>query len=110
MRITIDIDGKNREWWAWSVYYMMRDSGEFTRVEIYRTRRGWHIIGYGSGMSEIEAEIVRRCMGDDSIRIMIDSVKHPLQPKQVLWTKKDGYEVELIDSSQEKLQDKSNQS
>lgn len=97
MRVTVDIDGHHREWWAWSVYYMMRDSGQFTKVEIYRTRKGFHVVGYGTGLSEIEAEILRRIYGDDTLRIEIDMVKNTGQPKQVLWTVKNGYEVELLE-------------
>jgi len=99
MRVTVDIDGKDRGWWAWSVYYMLRDyfKGVFSRVEIYKTRRGYHVVGYGSGLSVYEVMRMRRALGDDAVRIEIDGVKHPLQPRQVLWNRKDGYEVRLLD-------------
>ncbi|MEM4167691.1 MAG: hypothetical protein QXW98_04550 [Candidatus Caldarchaeum sp.] len=97
MRVTVDIDGLHREWWAWSVYYMMRDSGQFQRVEIYRTRKGYHIIGYGTGLSETEINHLRRMFGDDQLRLEIDILKNTGQPKQVLWTVKNGYEVKLLE-------------
>ena len=97
MRLTLDIDGRNRGWWAWGIYYMLRDSGEFTKVEIYRTKKGYHIIAYGSTLTESQVTRLRRTLGDDPVRVEIDEVKHPLQPRQVLWNVKDGYTVELME-------------
>ncbi|MDW8086237.1 MAG: hypothetical protein RMI45_08405 [Ignisphaera sp.] len=94
MRLTLDIDG--REWWAWAVYYHLRDSGEFDRVEIWRTRRGYHIIAYGGGFTEMEINVIRATLGDDKLRLIIDEAKIPLQPRQVLWSVKNGWEVEKI--------------
>jgi hypothetical protein len=96
MRLTLDIDGKDRGWYAWGLFYSLRDSGEFKRVELRRTRRGYHIVAWGSGMSEFEVMLLRMSLGDDALRVAIDSVKHPLQPKQVLWRKKNGFEVETL--------------
>jgi hypothetical protein len=98
MRLTLDIDGKNRGWWAWAVFYHLRDSGQFTRVEIYETRKGYHIIAYGGGLDMIEMEKLRRCLGDDAFRLEIDLVKHPNQPHNVLWNVKDGYKVKLLEA------------
>jgi hypothetical protein len=98
MRLTLDIDGREREWWAWAVYYQLRDSGQFTRVEIYRTRKGYHIIAYGGGLDLIEMEKLRRHYGDDNFRLEVDVVKHPKQPRNVLWDIKNGYEVKLLES------------
>jgi hypothetical protein len=96
MRLTLDIDGGCRGWYAWALFYSLRDSGEFTRVELRRTRRGYHVIGWGTGMSEMEVTLLRMTLGDDALRVAIDSVKHPLQPKQVLWRRKNGWEAETI--------------
>lgn len=99
MRVTVDIDGNDKAWWAWSVYYMMKNMDEFSRVEIWKTKNGFHIIGYGSGLSEIEANLLRASFGDDKIRLAIDSAKIYGQPKQVLWNKKNGYEVFMLECS-----------
>lgn len=97
MRLTLDIDGKNRGWWAWGIYYMLRDSGEFSRVELRRTRHGYHIVASGSGMSTYEIDTLRMSLGDDPLRVAIDMVKHPLQPRQVLWKVKNNRQVETLD-------------
>jgi len=97
LRVTVDIDGNNRGWYAWGIYYFLKDSGEFRKVEIRKTRRGYHVVAWGSGLSEYEALLFRMSLGDDALRVAIDSVKHPLQPKQVLWRKKNGYEVKVLD-------------
>lgn len=97
MRVTVDIDGSNKEWWAWSVFYMMKHSKLFTAVEIYRTRRGYHIIGYGSSLTESQVSTMRRIYGDDTARIEIDQAKNPNQPKQVLWTVKNGHTAKLLE-------------
>jgi hypothetical protein len=94
MRLTIDIDG--RGWWAWAAYYSLRDSGLFRRVELWRTRRGHHIVAYG-GLTWQEVDILRRIYGDDPVRTMIDGVKAGPQPRQVLWSRKMGYEKELVE-------------
>ncbi len=98
MRLTLDIDGRNRGWWAWGVYYMLRDSGEFRRVELWKTRRGYHVVAYGGVYAPWELQNLRRSLGDDPLRVEIDSVKHPLQPAQVLWTVKNGWTVTLLES------------
>ena len=100
MRLTLDIDGRDRGWYAWGVYYMLKYSGEFKSVEIRRTRRGYHVIARGSGLSEHEIMLLRMALGDDSLRVAIDSVKHPLQPRQVLWRRKNGYEVRVLEVSE----------
>jgi len=95
MRLTLDIDG--REWWAWAVFYSLRDSGEFTKVELYRTRKGYHIVAYGGGFNQYELDNLRRMYGDDVVRLDIDNTKYPGQPRNVLWNKKDGFEVKLVE-------------
>jgi hypothetical protein len=100
MRLTLDIDGRSRGWYAWGLYYMLKSSGEFSKVEIRRTRRGYHVIAWGSGLSEHEVTLLRMALGDDMLRVAIDSVKHPLQPKQVLWRKKNDWEVETLEISE----------
>ena len=95
MRLTLDID--EREWWAWAIYYHLCHSGKFKRVEIYQTRKGHHIIAYGGAFNENDILRLRRHYGDDVIRVELDSIKYPEQVRQVLWTKKDGYEVKLLE-------------
>jgi hypothetical protein len=101
MRLTLDIDGEKRAWWAWGIYYMLREMGRsknlFTKVEIRKTRKGYHVVAAGTGLTEMEILILRMTLGDDALRTAIDSIKHPLQPKQVLWIRKNGYEVEVLE-------------
>lgn len=94
MRLTLDID--ERDWWAWAVFYSLRDSGLFWRVEIWKTRKGHHIVAYG-GLDPITVDILRASLGDDQLRIAIDRVKPPRIPKQVLFNRKNGYEAELLE-------------
>jgi hypothetical protein len=96
VRLTLDIDGRGRGWYAWALFYSLRDSGEFTKVELRKTRRGYHVIGWGTGMSETEIALLRMALGDDALRVAIDNVKHPLQPRQVLWRRKNGWEAETL--------------
>lgn len=100
MRLTIDIDGKNMGWWAYGVYYSLRDSGIFYKVELRRTRKGYHIVAFGC-LSEYEVDILRRSYGDDKVRIYLDTIKDCYQPKNVLWCKKNGYEVKVLESWKE---------
>jgi len=99
VRITVDIDG--RPWWAWSVYYMLR--GVCRRTEIYKTRRGHHVVGYGAPVRNFEECIlVRRALGDDPKRIELDILLYKTgKPFQVLWSVKKGYEVKLLEVSEQ---------
>lgn len=97
MRLTLDIDGRSRGWWAYATYYSLRDSGLFHRVELRRTRKGYHVIAFGC-LNPFEVDVLRRIYGDDPVRLVLDTVKVEKQPKNVLWRRKNGYEVEVIES------------
>jgi hypothetical protein len=90
VRLTLDIDGKDRGWWAYAAFYSLRDSGLFWKVELWRTRKGYHVVAFG-------VDIWRRIYGDDPVRVWLDSIKHPSMPKNVLFNRKNGYEAELIE-------------
>lgn len=96
MRLTLDIDGRERGWWAYATFYSLRDSGLFWRVELWRTRKGYHVVAFG-GLDDFTVDIWRRIYGDDPIRVWLDNAKHPSMPRNVLFNRKNGYEVELIE-------------
>lgn len=100
MRLTLDIDGDDRGWYAWGIYHMLRCSGEFRRVEIWKTRKGYHVVAYGSDLTEHQINLLRAALGDDKLRLAIDMAKHPLQPKQVLWNVKNGSRAVLLEASE----------
>jgi hypothetical protein len=100
MRLTLDIDGRERDWWAYAAFYSLRDSGLFWKVELWRTRKGYHVVAFG-GLDDFTVDIWRRIYGDDPVRVWLDSVKHPSMPKNVLFNRKNGYEAELIEKWEE---------
>ncbi|MEM5867977.1 MAG: hypothetical protein QXG39_08690, partial [Candidatus Aenigmatarchaeota archaeon] len=71
MRITVDIDGPL--WKALSVYYQLKSVCR--KVELYKTKKGFHVIGYEAPVKTPKEVLeVRRALGDDPIRIEIDSI------------------------------------
>jgi hypothetical protein len=95
MRITVDIDGPL--WKALSVFYQLKSVCR--KVELYKTRKGFHVIGYGAPVkNEEEVLQVRRYFGDDNLRIEIDEINLKSgKPFQVLWNIKNGFENKLIE-------------
>ncbi|RLG89972.1 MAG: hypothetical protein DRO36_06865 [Candidatus Hecatellales archaeon] len=95
MRITLDIDGP--AWKAWAAFYTHVSLSN--KVEIYKTRTGFHVIGYGAPVETPEQVIrVRRWLGDDPVRIDLDeALVKAGKPFQILWTKKNDFQVKLLE-------------
>jgi hypothetical protein len=92
MRITLDYDQNNREGLI-KVYnavdVLERAFGE-DNVEIYQTRRGYHVIAHNTGLNFTQVLIMRALLGDDRNRIKLDKELHD-KPKQVLFSWKSGF-------------------
>jgi len=86
MRVTVDIDSK---WWndLFRVLEKGFELGLGMPNEIRKTRRGYHIIWRGLSITKEECLELRKKLGDDEKRIMLDQTK-PYKPFQVLFTKK----------------------
>ena len=90
MRVTIDLDSAEMLP-VLSAYYNLKQLTD--DVEVYRTRRGYHVIGYGLPISAKDALTIREHLGDDSNRIYLDEVAAKggnAKPQQILWTHKYG--------------------
>ena len=59
-------------------------------IETFKTKHGYHIIIHDVRANSLELYLLRELFYDDPIRIKLDKLKK-LSPKQVLWTKKNGY-------------------
>ena len=86
MRITIDVDGSELEALIKLlnlIYYtrMFRRA----KYELYKTRRGYHIIARDLPISFEESLIARMLVGDDPTRIELDELDES-KPKQVLFS------------------------
>ena len=86
MRVSIDLDSRSRPKLKWALL-----KGRFligrTADEIYRTRRGFHLIWYNVPISEEKMFRYRKILNDDKRRIELDR-NCPLKPKQVLFCEK----------------------
>ena len=90
MRVTVDLDTDNALDML-KAYYNLRCGTD--DVEVYRTRRGYHVIGYGFDLTPEEAVTVRTVLGDDENRIRLDEIAASggnAKPQQILWTHKYG--------------------
>lgn len=98
MRLTLDIDG-NDDKTRKKVDVLCRlliKKFDNHDMEIYKTRRGYHLIVYDTGLTFKEVLKLRGLLGDDKNRIKLDEelIK---KPKQVLFTEKNGYQRTLIE-------------
>jgi len=84
MRVTVDLDSHGMLDLL-KAYYNMRCITD--DVEVFRTNRGYHVIGYGLDGTQQQAEDVRVLLGDDANRIRLDAMQI-VKPKQILWTHK----------------------
>ena len=89
MRVTIDLDTDDTLELL-KAYYNLRSLTP--EVEAYRTNRGYHVVGYGLPISQLDAMDIRQALGDDANRIRLDEVAldHGAKPLQILWTHKYG--------------------
>lgn len=97
MRLTLDIDGdddrtRNK---VIEIHRLLKKKFDKHDMELYKTRRGYHLIVYDTELSFSEVIRLRELLGDDKNRIKLDEelIK---KPKQVLFTKKDGHQRTLI--------------
>jgi len=90
MRVTIDVDGGELEALI-KLLNLMHYTRMFPRAkyELYRTRRGYHIVARDLPISFKESLLLRMMVGDDATRIALDEVDDA-KPKQVLFTWKRG--------------------
>jgi hypothetical protein len=86
MRVTIDVDGGELEALI-KLLNLMHYTRMFPRAkyEMYRTRRGYHIVARDLPITFQESLLLRMMVGDDATRIALDEVDEA-KPKQVLFT------------------------
>jgi hypothetical protein len=86
MRITIDVDGGELEALI-KLLNLIHYTRMFQRAkyELYRTRRGYHIIARDLPITFHQSLLVRMMIGDDVTRIALDEIDDA-KPKQVLFT------------------------
>jgi len=86
MRVTIDVDGGELEALI-KLLNLIHYTRMFPRAkyEMYRTRRGYHIVARDLPITFQESLLLRMMVGDDVTRIALDEVDEA-KPKQVLFT------------------------
>jgi hypothetical protein len=86
MRITIDVDHKSRIalWW---VCFKGRILLGKSADNIYKTRKGWHVIWHSLPMTEQASITYRKILGDDKNRIRLDHFSNK-RLHQVLFSEK----------------------
>jgi len=90
MRVTVDLDTAATLPML-SAYYNLKTITD--DVEVYRTNRGYHIVGYGLPITQDDAIDIRQLLGDDANRIHLDEVAAKggcAKPMQILWSHKHG--------------------
>jgi hypothetical protein len=90
MRVTIDVDGGELEALI-KLLNLIHYTRMFPRAkyELYRTRRGYHIVARDLPITFQESLLLRMMIGDDATRIALDEIDDA-KPKQVLFTWKRG--------------------
>lgn len=97
MRVTVDVDGGSLEALIKLLNIIHYTSMFPTRkVEMYKTRRGYHIVVRDLPISFSESLLLRMTVGDDPERIWLDEICDD-KPKQVLFTEKHGYKRQKLD-------------
>jgi hypothetical protein len=90
MRVTVDVDGGELEALI-KLLNLIHYTRMFPRAkyEMYRTRRGYHIVARDLPITFHESLLLRMMVGDDATRVALDEVDEA-KPKQVLFTWKRG--------------------
>ena len=86
MRVTCDIDTKNKVKLVWSLIKGCILCGKFPD-EIRETKKGYHFIWRGLNINEKRSLWYRRIIGDDPNRIFLDSCSNK-RITQVLFSEK----------------------
>jgi len=88
MRVTIDLDSKSNFKFMWTLIKglaLIRKPPEMIRLSA--SGRGYHFIWRGLNITQEQAYLYRRIIGDDKNRIRLDKLSTK-RVKQVLFTKK----------------------
>jgi len=90
MRVTIDVDGGELDALI-KLLNLIHYTSMFPRVkyELYKTRRGYHIVARDLPITFEQSLLIRMMVGDDQTRIMLDEADGA-KPRQVLFTWKRG--------------------
>jgi hypothetical protein len=85
MRITVDLDNVTEK----KVRQIFRRCCKLINKtpEIYKTRKGYHLIVSGLPISFKQSLLLRRKLGDDFQRILFD-IECNSKPRQILWNEK----------------------
>lgn len=90
MRLTLDWDNITRDDFC-SRLILINDAFPLHALEAFKTKKGYHLIVHGVDATFIEMIQLRKAFWDDPLRIKFDQLKENTQPRQVLWTEKNGY-------------------
>lgn len=98
MRLTLDIDGSDPETHSKALKLYDTLKAQFLRhdIEMYKTKRGYHLVVYDTGLTYEQVLQLRELLGDDKNRIKLDTELFK-KPKQVLFTEKNGHQRTLIE-------------
>jgi len=86
MRVTCDLDRKSKLRLFWALFKGRILIGK-TADEIFRTRRGWHLIYENLDISQERSLELRKRLGDDPKRIYLDT-NCPKKQQQILFSQK----------------------
>jgi len=94
-RITIDIDGENRDESTFrmlKIYFNLKYVFPDAKIRVDITRKGYHIVAFSEKIQQQNVIEYRKMFGDDSIRIMLDEDREPVG-SNILWSVKKGFVV-----------------
>jgi len=94
-RLTLDIDGENRDDATVKMlarYFAIKHIWPDAEVRVDLTRKGYHIVVYGLDVPQERIIELREVLGDDGIRVQLDTAREPVG-SNILWTVKKGFRV-----------------
>lgn len=94
MRVTIDIDERDLVRLGKIIAFFRKNYGIIPEVRVSSSGRGFHVIAYGLDISYEESLKIRKMLGDDANRVMLD--ESILKPKQVLFSVKNGKKSRVL--------------
>jgi len=94
-RLTIDIDGENRDESTFKMlktYYNLKYVFSDAKIRVDITRKGYHIVAFSPKIQQDNVIEYRKMFGDDPIRIMLDEDREQIG-SNILWSVKKGFIV-----------------